>query len=142
MRIGGLLVAGALAVPALGAAHAQDAERFRLEKTENGLVRMDTATGQMSLCQQNGDEFVCRMASDDRSAYAARLGRMQARLDALERRVDALETSSPTSGAVASDEELDRSLGMMEKFMRRFMGIARDIEREQKQQDQSGPNRT
>ena len=142
MKISALLMAASLAVPAFGAAHAQDSGRYRLEKTENGFVRMDTDTGQMSLCEQNGDKLVCRLAHDDRAAYANRLDHMQAELDALEGRVKALEATAHPASSLPSDAEVDRTLGIMDKFFRHFMGIAHDLEQQQKQADQAQPNHT
>ena len=35
-----------------------DAERYRLEKTGDGYVRMDTATGAMSTCREQSGQLV------------------------------------------------------------------------------------
>ena len=102
------------------AVHAQEAERFRLERTGSGFARIDTATGEVSTCTERGGQLVCRMAADERSA-------LQARLDELEARVETLEASG-TRGGLPSDAEIDRAIGMMERFMRGFVGIVRDLE--------------
>lgn len=104
---------------------AQDAERYQLERTENGYVRLDTRTGEMSICQERSDQLVCRVAADEREAMEADSDGLRAELDALERRVAALEEGR-AAGGLPSEEELDRTLSFMERFFRTFMGLARE----------------
>lgn len=55
MRFASAAIAGFCTLPLLtGTALAQNEERYRLERTENGYVRMDTETGTMTLCQERG----------------------------------------------------------------------------------------
>jgi hypothetical protein len=118
------------------AAFAQDAERYQLERTENGYVRLDTQTGAMSICQERGEQLVCRLAADERDAMETDSVGLRAELDALERRVAALEEGRP-AGGLPSDEELDRTLSFMERFFRTFMGLAQEWS-----EDEPAPNRT
>lgn len=127
------IVASAVFVSFAGvAAHAAETERFRLEKTESGYVRMDTQTGQMSICEERAGQLVCKMAADERTAYQDQADRLQSELKALEGRVAALEKSpliNPKS-VLPTDEEFEKTMGYMERFMRRFMGIAKDMEKD------------
>lgn len=123
----------------LGAtAHAQDAERYRLEKTEHGYIRMDTQTGAMSICTEKDAQLICRLAADESAARDAQAELLHARVDQLEKRVAKLEAAPRTSEAVPSEKEFDQGLDRMESFFRRFMGIVRDLETEPKAQ----PDRT
>ncbi len=115
-----------LALPA-GSATAQEADGpYRLERTEGGYVRMDTRSGRMWLCREDAGALACRAASEADDPAAGR-GALEARIAELEDRVEALER--PVAG-LPSDEEFERSLSFMERFMRRFMGIVRDMEEE------------
>ena len=106
---------------------AQTTERYRLEPApDGGYVRMDVETGRMALCSERSGQLVCRMAVEDRDAYEDEIGALRAALAALEARVAALEAGD----GLPSDEEFDRSLGMMEKFFRRFMGVIQEFERD------------
>src|SRR5690606_29834596 len=58
-------------------AHAQDAQRYRLEKSNDGFVRMDTQTGAMSICEEKGAQLVCRAAADERTAFQEEIERLQ-----------------------------------------------------------------
>ena len=123
------------------AAHAQDAERYRLERTESGFVRMDMQTGQMSFCEENSGELTCRAASDGAEADADQVKALNQRIDALERRIAVLEGMPPGQGsnALPSEEEFEQTLSFMERFLRRFMGIVKEMEGED---EEPVPDRT
>ncbi|EKF44558.1 hypothetical protein NA8A_02410 [Nitratireductor indicus C115] len=134
LTLAATLAAVALAGPAL----AQDAERFRLERTDDGYVRMDTKTGAMSICRERQGQLVCTLAADERTAYEDDVAVLRERLKALEDRVATLETGG-SKADIPSEEEFDETLGLMEKFMRRFMGIVKDFEKEEKAPDTGKP---
>ena len=122
MRAALALIAISLAVPAT----AQDggAARYQLQRIEGGYARIDTATGEVSTCTETrtetGAQLVCRMAADERGA-------LEDQIAALEVRVEALEAGG-AARALPSDAEIDRAIGMMERFMRGFVGVVRDLD--------------
>lgn len=108
------------------AAFAQETERYRLERTEDGFVRMDTTTGQMSVCQEQSGQLVCRTAPDERVAY-------EERIEDLERRVEALESAQAggedtVRRALPSEQEFEQSLSYMRRFFQNFFDIVREWE--------------
>jgi flagellar motility protein MotE (MotC chaperone) len=126
------LMAPALAAVLLAApAHAQDAERYTLQKTEDGYIRMDDETGEISICKQRSGQLVCTIAADERTAFQDELERLESEIAALERRITALEEArSPRRDGETSEEEFDKALGFMERFFRRFMDIVKDLEKD------------
>jgi hypothetical protein len=102
-------------------AQAQDDRRFQLERTEQGIVRLDTQTGAMSLCNDTSGELVCRMAPDERAAYEQELDLLEKRVAALEQRV----ANSPKG--LPDDDAVDRSLSIIERFMRGVMTMVREF---------------
>ena len=108
---------------------AEDTERYRMERTEDGFVRMDMATGQMSICRERGVELVCRAAVDEREAYHREIGDLEERVDRLEQRVAELEGAGLRS-MVPSEEDFEQSLNQMERFFRRYFGMVREFDRE------------
>ncbi|GLR50386.1 hypothetical protein KYK30_01290 [Shinella yambaruensis] len=109
-----------------GSAQAEGEGRYRMEKTDGGFVRLDTATGEVSLCREQEGQIVCRMAADERAAF-------EQELDLLTKRVEALEKGGVTGETAAkpslpTDEEIDRTMTIMEKMMQRFMGIVKNLE--------------
>lgn len=132
----GMLLAGFLAP-----ASAQDAERYTMEKSATGFVRMDRKTGEMSICDERLGQLVCKVAADERKAFNDEIERLQTRLTDLEARVAALE--SRPSDALPSKESFEKSLGYMEKFFRRFMDIVKDLEQDwRKPEPQPEPQKT
>ncbi|MFE0017585.1 hypothetical protein ACFWXH_22280 [Mesorhizobium sp. NPDC059054] len=132
MRIERLIVpaalAGFLAAPAL----AEDANRFKLEKTNEGYVRMDTQTGAMSICNERDGQLVCRVAADERSAFQDEVDRLQGTIKTLDERVTKLENSlaARLESKLPSEEEFNKTMGYMERFVRGFMGIVKDMEKD------------
>jgi len=127
------------------AAQAQDDSRYRLEKSGEGFVRMDTRTGQMSICESLSGQLVCKPAADERDAYSGQVEELEKRIEALEGRLAAIEKSPPSGvGNLPSEQEFEQTLGFMEKFFRRFMDVIRDFDRDLRQEEpaESGPQRT
>lgn len=134
MRAVALFVPAFLVAGLAGSAGSEEIDRYRLEKTETGYVRMDTQTGEMSICEEKTGQLVCRAAADERSALQDQLERLQSKLESLEARVAKLEAQpSIPQVLVPSDEEVDKSLDVMEKFFRRFMGIVKELDKEDAQ---------
>ncbi|MBB3608224.1 hypothetical protein [Rhizobium sp. BK602] len=124
-----------LAVPAK--AVEPDAARFQLERSGDHFIRLDKQTGAMSICQDQNGNLVCRMAADERSAYDDELDRLSDRVSKLEKAVAANGGSS-----LPSDAEVDRTLGIMQKFMRGFMGLAKEFQNEEQPDSKAQPQKT
>jgi hypothetical protein len=113
------------------AALPQDTVRYALEKTAGGYVRMDKTTGEMSICKEADGQLICRIAADERSASEDTLAGLTKRVEALEQKMLTMSGASPKSqNALPSEEEFDKTLSMMERFMRRFMGVVKEFEDE------------
>jgi hypothetical protein len=111
-----------------GTAFADDTARFTLEKTADGYVRMDKTTGEMSICTQQSNQLVCRIAADDRVAMEDEIARLDGRLTKLEEKFAITDKSGALSNStLPTDEEFEKSMTMMEKFFRRFMGVVKDL---------------
>lgn len=124
-----MIACGVLIAIGTTPSYAQDVERYRLERTDDGYVRTDTVTGSTSLCRERGGQLVCRMAVEERDAYDEGIAALQERVTALEDRIAALEGGRPAAG-LPDEEEFEQTLGYMERFFRRFMGIVKDLERD------------
>ncbi len=128
MRLILALTIAATAAPAL----ALDVQRYTLDKTATGYVRMDNQTGEMSICTEQSGQLTCRLAADDRKAIESDVDRLTARIDPLEQRLGALEGKPPAAaGELPSEENFEQGLNYMERFFRRFMDIVKDFEREE-----------
>lgn len=136
------LAAGTLMFASPGA-QAQDGARYQLERSGDGYVRLDTATGEMSFCEETAGRIVCRMAAAERDALIDEIVRLQERMRAVESRLQALEApSSAPVTSLPSDEEFEKTIGYMERFFRRFMGIVKDLERDFGSSDEKAPEKS
>ena len=123
-------------------ASAEEAERYRLEKSDTGYVRMDTVTGEMSICEERSGQLVCKLAADERAAFQTDIDRLQAKLDDVEGRVAKLEARpSIPETLLPTDEQVDKGIDIMEKFFRSFMGIVKDLDKDVARPD-AEPQRT
>lgn len=132
MRMGMILLAGTACLTAAGAALAQDAARYQLERSGEGYIRLDRTTGEMSFCAEKTGRIVCRMAADERDALVDEIARLQSRVGAFESRLAALEAAAPAAPepSLPSEEEFEKTMGYMERFFRRFMDVVKDLERD------------
>ncbi|MBL0936597.1 MAG: hypothetical protein IBJ07_17770 [Rhizobiaceae bacterium] len=136
-----LVAAAALFATLSAPAHAQETERYRLERTDTGFVRMDTATGQMSVCEERSGQLVCRTSTDERVAYEERIDDLERRVEALERQAGA--GSDDGTRVLPSEEEFERSLGYMKRFFQNFFDVVEDWEKGLRKPDEEPvPDRT
>lgn len=140
MRSAIMLVPAILAFGVAASSAQQDDTRYALEKSANGYVRMDKQTGEMSICQEQSGQLICKMAADDRQAFESELDRLQTTVDALEGRVTALEKGSKS--ALPTAEEFDKTMSYMQQFFRGFMGIVKEWDRDLSDPKEPVPERT
>ena len=127
------IVTASLLLAALGSgAGAAEENRYTLEKSASGYVRMDTQTGEMSICEERSAQLICKLAADERSAFQSDVDRLQATLAALEARIAALENSltARLENSLPTEEEFEKTMSYMERFFRGFIGIVKDLDDE------------
>ena len=135
-----------LAMPlllAMASASAAEDDRYVLEKSGDGFVRMDRQTGEMSNCKSEGEALVCKLAADERTAYQDEIDRLQRSLDTLDQRVVKLENSltNKLESSLPTEEEFNKTLSYMERFMRSFMDLTKDLEQGQSKPSYPPPRR-
>lgn len=132
MRLAYGIAPALLVVLAAPPAEAQDAGRYRMERSADGFVRMDTETGAMSRCEERDGQLVCRMAADERAAADSEIERLRKEVEDLGARVAKLENSlaARLESNLPTEEEFDRTIGYMERFLRSFFGIAKEMEKD------------
>ena len=109
--------------------------RFAMKEIEGGILRMDTKTGRISQCKKKGDEWACESIADDSAGLEDRISELKRENDALRtmladaEKAQALanEKSRQKAEELPNDEELDRVMAFIEKFMRRFFNFAKSM---------------
>ncbi|WP_192250299.1 hypothetical protein [Mesorhizobium silamurunense] len=133
MRLQHILIPAALCSLVAASAYSEETDRYRLEKSANGYVRMDTQTGAMSICEERSGQLVCKMASDERAAIQDEIDRLQSSVKALDERVAKLENtpSARLESNLPSEEDFNKTMSYMERFFRSFMDIVKDMDKEE-----------
>ena len=134
------LAALAAFAPPASAQTAPDSEngRYSFSGVPDGMLRLDTRTGQVSLCAKQATGWACSAVPDERAALENEIARLQRENGALKK--DMLARGLPLPGGVASgppanqrelnlkvplpsDAEIDRVMGAFEKMWRRLIDM-------------------
>ena len=104
--------------------------RYSMSPVADGMLRLDTRTGQVSLCRQKNDGWICETAADDRAAYEKEIARLQEKVASLE----AARGRQPGADLkLPSEAEVDRLMKFFENIFRRFIGMIEGLQRENEQ---------
>jgi hypothetical protein len=130
--------------------------RFTLSPVADGAIRLDTRTGAVSTCSNNGIGWACYAVPDERAALDAEIGRLQgeneklkAQLAAREPTVagkideplpksDSLKKPEPKAAEgerkleipLPSDRDMDRMMSFLESAWRRLVEMANRVQRD------------
>src|ERR1700729_2157387 len=157
-----ILVAAALVCTgAMGAAAAQampDSEngRYVLSPVADGVIRLDTRTGDVSTCTNTGTGWACYAVPDERAALDAEIGRLQADNEKLKAQLaarepvvtgkideplpksDSLKKPDPKVAEgerkieipLPSDRDMDRVMSFLEQAWRRLVDMANRMQKD------------
>jgi hypothetical protein len=79
--------------------------RYTLSPVNDGVIRLDTRTGQVSTCSNNDNGWACYAVPDERAALDAEIGRLQTDNEKLKSQL--AERDTPVTGKI--DEPLPKS---------------------------------
>jgi hypothetical protein len=143
-----LLIAAVLALAA-SAAQAQTATpdsengRFTFNQVQDGLLRLDTRTGQVSLCNKRPVGWACQAVPDERAALETEIGRLQNENVTLKKEMIArgvplpggFKADPPSARPqielkLPSDADIDRMMSFMEKIWRRLIDMVQSMQKD------------
>jgi hypothetical protein len=81
--------------------------RYTLSQVSDGVVRLDTRTGAVSTCNNSGAGWACYAVPDERAAYDAEIGRLQAENEKSKAEIEKLKVdlaSRPPAAESKADE--------------------------------------
>jgi hypothetical protein len=133
-----------------------DNGRYALAPVTDGVVRLDTRTGTVSSCNNNGNGWACYAVPDERAALDAEIGRLQADNEKLKAelatreplvggktdeplpKADSLKKPEPkvADGArkieipLPSDRDMDRMMSFLEQAWRRLVEMANRVQKD------------
>jgi hypothetical protein len=146
-----LLAVAVLAI--MPAAYAQTATpdsengRFTFNQVPEGFLRLDTRTGQVSLCGKRTVGWACQAVPDERAALEAEIARLQSDNAALKKEMIARAvplpgtrpeppatvppaTSPQLELKLPSDADVDRLMTFMERIWRRLIDMVQRVQRD------------
>ena len=138
-----VLVAWAAIAPAAWAQDKPggDDSRFAFTRIEDGYLRLDTRTGQVSVCTRRTAGWTCLTVADERAALEAEIARLQGENAALKKELlarnvplpgvvkpDPPKTEDPK--ALPDDAELTKMMAFVEKVWRRMVEIITNLQKE------------
>jgi hypothetical protein len=130
--------------------------RYVISPAANGVIRLDTRTGAVSVCTDTGTGWACYAVPDERAALDAEIGRLQAdneklktqlaerestvtgKIDEPLPKADTLKKPEPkvTEGErkieipLPSDRDMDRVMSFLEQAWRRLVGMANRMQKD------------
>ena len=141
-----IVVGSTLTAPA---AHAQslppdnEDARFTFHRTEDGYLRLDGRSGQVSLCNRRPAGWLCQAVPDERAVLEGELARLQVDNAALKRELVAhnlplpgtIKPDPPAKPAeprlqLPSDAEFNQVVNFIEKVWRRLAEMITTVQRD------------
>src|ERR1700731_137875 len=130
--------------------------RYTLSTVADGVIRLDTRTGAVSTCSNNGNGWACYTVPDERAALDAEIGRLQADNEKLKGQLasreptvtgkideplpksDPLKKPEPKIGEgerkieipLPSDRDMDRMMSFLEQAWRRLLDMANRVQKD------------
>jgi len=148
---GGLVVAGSIAMAQPSSPEVGDT-RFTFHRADEGYLRLDGRTGQVSMCLRRASGWQCQLVPDERAALEREIARLQGDNAALKKELlsrslplpngvhrDPPGASPPKSAPPKSnvqppgfpdDEELNRIMAAIEKVWRRMVEMVLSVQRD------------
>jgi hypothetical protein len=130
--------------------------RYTLSPVPDGVIRLDTRTGAVSTCNNNGTGWACYAVPDERAALDAEIGRLQAENEKLKTelaageptvggkideplpKTDSLKKPDPKVAEgerkieipLPSDRDMDRVMSFLEQAWRRLVEMANRMQKD------------
>lgn len=118
--------------------------RFTFHRADDGYLRLDGRSGQVSMCNRRASGWQCQLVPDERAALDAEISRLQSDNAALKKELLSRslplpngmgsDQGSPKSGVqrpqLPDDAELNRIMTFMEKVWRRMVEMILNAQRD------------
>jgi hypothetical protein len=124
--------------------------RYTFHRVQDTFVRLDTRTGQVSMCGHGASGWACQAVADERTALESEINRLQGENAALKREMlsrglalpGGVKPESPlakapdkapdpnTSLNVPSEADLDRMMAFIAKAWRKMVEMMADVQRD------------
>jgi hypothetical protein len=146
------LLAGPFAAQAQNALPDSENGRYTFSQSGADLLRLDSRTGQVSLCSKREVGWSCMMVPDERAALETEIGRLQRENVVLKRELMARGIALPgdirepqahpskrdeMTLRLPSEEELNRVTAFLEKVWQRLVDMVQTMQKEKEPEKKS-----
>ena len=134
--IAGIAALGAASARAENGAVEKEDGRFTFHRTDDGFLRLDGRSGEVSICTRPPDGWLCHAVPDDRAALEGEVARLQADNAALKKELLAHDLALPSGVkpdaaaragepriSLPSDADINQVMTFVEKVWKRFVDI-------------------
>ena len=149
IRVGAFIVAGlGLTVSSMAWGQAAtppgDDKRYTFNRVDEGYLRLDGRTGQVSICAQRPAGWACQAVPDERTALEAEIARLQAENAAIKKEL--IARNLPLPGTVKpeppaaepeeprlqlpNDADLNKVMNFVEKIWRRLVEMIATLQKD------------
>jgi len=116
--------------------------RYSLYPVADGVLRLDTRSGQISQCSRSDVGWACKVVPDERAALETEIARLQGENATLKKELlgRGLEIPGASGRSVAkpdepevklpSDADVDRVVSFLEKVWRRLVEMGRSVQKD------------
>jgi hypothetical protein len=145
-----IIAAFGLAAPVVAWAQSpppeSDDARYSFNRIDDGYLRLDGRTGQVSICTRRSAGWACQAVADERTALEAEIARLQGENAALKK--DLMARNLPLPGTVRpeppaakpeeprlelpSDADLNKVMTFVEKVWRRLVDMIVTLQKDMK----------
>ena len=128
-----------------------DDSRYTFNQADEGYLRLDGRTGQVSICTPRAVGWACQAVADDRTALEAEIARLQAEIVTLKTELlahnlalpgtvkpgePALKPDEPSRLQLPTDAELNKMMAFVEKVWRRLVDMVGTLQKDTQRQSQ------
>lgn len=103
--------------------------RFSMSPVDDGVMRLDSRTGKVSLCRKRTNNWACEVLADERAAYEKEIGRLQDKVTKLETELGR-GPGAKEDLKLPNDADVDRVMKFFENILRRFKSMIDNLQRE------------
>jgi hypothetical protein len=143
--IGTVLVVPALAQNAPPAPPEGEDGRYMYNRVQDGFVRLDTRTGQVSMCNRRAVGWACHAVPEERAALEGEIGRLQAENAALKKELlsrgldlpGGMKAAEPPQARgsdpdlrLPNQADLDRAMAFVERTWRRLVEAIGNLQKD------------
>ena len=136
MRLLALALTLSLAVFAVASAQTvtPDSEngRYSFNPVADGVLRLDSRTGQVSQCSRSDAGWACKVVPDERSALETEIARLQGENATLKKELlgHGFPSRREPELKLPSDAEVDKVVSFLEKAWRRLLEMGREMQKD------------